>query len=263
MTIEIRKALAGIAVLNGGRAVEIRTSDRQQLYDQLGGQLREAGLEVPALRSRWDEPYSRREVRTLPTELRVMDEDGAPLIAGRAVPYGALSEGLGFGREVIERRAFAKSLQEKPEIHALYHHEPGTPPLGSTHSGTLALEDRDDGLHFRLKPPASAVREIEAVQRGDVRHTSFGFRAIKDSWEEESEDGQPLRHVHEAELFEISLTPFPAYRQTSAALRSLESWAVKGLTDEEIEVMVGGVMGDPTIQSFVATRLIRAADLEL
>ena len=73
------------------------------------------------------------------------------------------------------------------------------------------------GLRFRLQLPDTSVgRDLRALAaRGDLGGMSFGFRAIRDSW-----DGD-LRTLHEVELHEISVVQaFPAYTDTNVALRS-------------------------------------------
>lgn len=141
--------------------------------------------------------------------------DGGNLV-GLAAPYGRETR-IGDFREVIAQGAFARTLSEQRDILALADHD-AAKVLGRTSSGTLQLEDDAmHGLRFRLQLPDTSVgRDLRALAaRGDLGGMSFGFRAIRDSW-----DGD-LRTLHEVELHEISVVQaFPAYTDTNVALRS-------------------------------------------
>ena len=91
--------------------------------------------------------------------------------------------------------------------------------------GTVRLTTDERGLLAEIDFPKSAVREREAVERGDVTQMSFGFRVLNEEWEERS-DGRELRTITEAELFDVSPVAFPANPNTDlgVAQRSLENW---------------------------------------
>jgi phage head maturation protease len=50
---------------------------------------------------------------------------------------------------------------------------------------------------------------------------SFGFTRAKQEWDETVDP--PHRTILEADLYEITYTPFPAYPDTEVGLRSLET----------------------------------------
>jgi phage head maturation protease len=59
------------------------------------------------------------------------------------------------------------------------------------------------------------------VRRGDLDGVSFGFRALRDDWQE----GTPLvRILRDLDLFEVSFVAWPAYREAGVAVeaRALE-----------------------------------------
>src|SRR4051794_21340755 len=87
----------------------------------------------------------------------------AERIRGR-IPYGTESRDMGGWREVIERGARAPPRLD--DLVATVEHR-GL-PLGR-YPGTLELEDRDDGMHWAVDPPASRQDVREAVERGDLR----------------------------------------------------------------------------------------------
>lgn len=136
-------------------------------------------------------------------------------LVGLAAPYESETR-IGSFRERIARGAFTRTLSENRDILALSDHDPAK-VLGRTSSGTLQLEETAQGLSFRLQLPDTTVgNDIRALAaRGDLGGVSFGFRAIRDSWEGE------LRTLHEVELHEVSIVQsWPAYSNTSISLRT-------------------------------------------
>lgn len=140
-------------------------------------------------------------------------------LVGLAAPYESETR-IGEFRERIAKGAFTRTLRDNRDILAFADHNPAK-VLGRTSSGTLALEETAQGLQFRLQLPDTTIgRDLrELAQRGDLGGVSFGFRAIRDSWEGE------LRTLHEVELHEISIVQsWPAYPDTTIALRSRPSF---------------------------------------
>lgn len=164
-----------------------------------------------------------RELRILPMELRVETRDGKNVLVGLAAPFGKLSEDLGGFQEQIERGAFAEALKRSDPA-ALFNHNPDN-LLGRRSAGTLRLDETKDGLRYEVDLPDTEVgKQVRVgVERGDIRGNSFAFRIQKDQWEERS-DGTWLRTVLEVqELFDVGPVVYPAYPDTSVAMRSLEA----------------------------------------
>ena len=173
------------------------------------------------------------ERRYMPSELRV-EGDESPKIRGYAAVFGELSENLGGFREKISAGAFAKSLDA--DVRALWNHDPGV-VLGRTKSGTLRLEEDERGLFVEIDPPTEARSYIESIQRGDVDQMSFGFRVVKDAWEQT--DDYSIRTLIEVDLFDVSPVTFPAYPQTSVAIRS-----VLGKAGIDFDALAGALIRD-------------------
>ena len=79
----------------------------------------------------------------------------------------------------------------------------------------MSFRETQEGLNFEANlDRRDALANSIAVQleRGDLTGVSVGFRATVDEWHR---GDPPHRVVREAELFEISLTPFPAYKDTN------------------------------------------------
>lgn len=113
--------------------------------------------------------------------------------------------------------AFANSLAGGADVRALFEHNP-TQLLGRTKSGTLVLAEDDIGLRFELSPPDTQLGNdvLKQVERGDLSGMSFGFRALKDTWD--ISQVPYLRTVSQADLSEITVTSLPAYPESGVAI---------------------------------------------
>lgn len=127
--------------------------------------------------------------------------------------------------ERIAKNAFTKALRN--DILALVNHDSGR-VVGRTKSGTLRLAQDDHGLKVEIDVPDTTDGNDlwKLVERGDVSGMSFSFRATKQEWDESGD--MPKRTVIEAELYEVTATPIPAYPDTTLALRSLEGVRAEG-----------------------------------
>lgn len=169
------------------------------------------------------------ELRYLPgAELRVEPQEGTgkPLIRGYAAVYNVKSVDLGGFREVISPGAFTRSLREGADVRALVDHD-SSKILGRNKAGTLKITPNAKGLLVEIVPPETqAARDVMAsIQRGDIDGMSFGFRTVTDEWA--TDDGMPLRTLHDADIFDVSVVTYPAYPQTDVAMRSLAEWRSK------------------------------------
>lgn len=138
-------------------------------------------------------------------------------ITGFAALYNAETVIAGVFRERLAPGCFAKSI--KGDVVALLAHDHGR-VLGRTTAGTLTLTDSRMGLDFVLDADPSTPSGQEAlgtVGRQDVKGCSFGMIVLAEEWRDDGHD-LPLRIIKEAELFEITLTAFPAYETTSATV---------------------------------------------
>jgi HK97 family phage prohead protease len=151
-------------------------------------------------------------------------------LAGYAAVYDSLSVDMGGWREMIAPGSFARSLNG--DIRALYDHNTGV-VLGRTKSGTLKIYDDARGLRVEVSPPNTAMARsvVESIRRGDIDQMSFGFRTIKDKWTGQGDT--MIRTLEDVELLEVSFVAFPAYPETSAAVRSLAEWRSVNQPGEE------------------------------
>ncbi|PPA72571.1 HK97 family phage prohead protease [Achromobacter spanius] len=171
------------------------------------------------------------EMRTLgnqPCELRTSGEGETerPQIAGYAAVFNTRSALL-FGTFVEEIAPGAFDDVMGDDVRALFNHDPNF-VLGRTRSNTLRLEIDSRGLAYTIDPPETqTVRDLvlTPLKRGDVTGSSFGFRVAPDGDEWRREGEIIVRTIHKlAELRDVSPVTYPAYGDSHAAQRSLESW---------------------------------------
>ncbi len=156
------------------------------------------------------------------SELRITGGDDKPKkIVGYAAVFNKLSEELWGFREKIAPGAFTNTLKNGDDVRALIDHDPSR-VLGRNLSGTLKLEQNTKGLKVTIKPAdTQAGRDIlVSLERGDIDGMSFGFHTVTDKWE--TIDGEEVRTLEEVKLFDVSVVTYPAYPDTSVAVRSLE-----------------------------------------
>jgi Escherichia/Staphylococcus phage prohead protease len=173
----------------------------------------------------------KREYRASSEALEIRQELGEPLkIRGYAAVFNSLSEPILHFRERIRPGAFTKSLGN--DVRALVNHD-ASKIIGRTKSGTLMLREDEYGLHAEIAPANTTLGHdtVESIKRGDLDQMSFGFHVLKDDWKHEERDGKKelIRELVEVDLMDVSIVAFPAYTQTSVAVRSL--WP-DGVPDE-------------------------------
>jgi len=165
------------------------------------------------------EREQRNNVLLPSVELRGSEEGKMKKIVGYAVKWDQRSNPIwGLFQEQFRKGAFLKSLQDQ-EVVATWQHRMEE-VLGRT-PGTLTVVEDEIGLRYEIDPPTWAERHIETIERGDVRGSSFIFRAKKEEWDETDPD-MAVRTVIEADLFEVCPVTIPAYPQSVASARSAQ-----------------------------------------
>jgi HK97 family phage prohead protease len=183
--------------------------------------------EKSELRSAFVAPLDRIEIR------EAGDGGGEFTLTGHAAVFDRWSEELwtfaGTFRERIASGAFEQVLKGKPDVRLLFNHDGLA--LARTKSGTLELSEDDEGLRVwaRLAPTGVASDLRMAMQRGDVDQMSFAFTIAEDEWHEDHDSEEIERTILRVdELFDVSVVTFPAYPDTSVAMRELRAAAQAG-----------------------------------
>jgi len=182
------------------------------------------------------EALSKMETRVWVSELEVREGEAGEgmTLTGYAALFNSWSEDLGGFREQIAPGAFKRSLKSRNDVKLLWNHETGE-VLGSTRAGTLRLTEDERGLRVEASLPPTQ-RGLDAkvlIDRGDVSGFSFGF-SIADRGDTWNTDGNE-RTLKSVRLFEVSLTPFPAYQATNgtASVRGLDKVAHRSGVDAD------------------------------
>ena len=164
-------------------------------------------------------------------------EPDGKTVTGYAAVFNALSEEMWGFRERIDPAAFEGT--DMSDTRALFNHDPNM-LLARTSSGTLKLEIDDKGLRYSFElPDTTAGRDLgELLRRGDVTQSSFGFTISDDEWEERTDENGEVEEVTRVikkvkRLYDVSPVTYPAYPDTSVALRSLENWKQEHQEEEE------------------------------
>ena len=179
-----------------------------------------------------DNKVETRRIQVNEFELRAGPTGDGMSFTGYAAVFNSDSEPLPF-IERIKDGAFKKSLKSRQPIKMYMNHD-SSMLLASTRSRTLRLEEDSKGLLVNADLPDTTVgRDLSVLmQRGDVDSMSFGFSvpAGGDSW---SDDGM-TRELRQVRLHEVSVvTGFPAYKATSATVRSLDILAKRTGVDAD------------------------------
>ena len=153
--------------------------------------------------------------------LRAAGDSGPGVLGGYALKYSRQSQNLGGFVEQIAPGALNKTLSDGGDVLCRFQHDDAL-ILGRTLSGTLALSADAEGLVYEVVlPDTTTGRDLAALAgRGDVQHSSFAFRTIRDDWGF-TEQGFPLRTLLEIQLVDVAPVVQPAYLDTSSGLRAL------------------------------------------
>ncbi|UPJ76509.1 HK97 family phage prohead protease [Bradyrhizobium sp. 187] len=142
------------------------------------------------------------------------------MVWGYAVLWDSVTTIANEFREQFAKGSLTRSIQED-DIRMLLDHDSGR-VVGRTASGTLRLREDALGLRYEVDvnldtPDGQTL--AGTVGRRDVSGISPSFYVKSENWPRLG-SGLPLRIITEARLIELSAVAFPAYPQTTAAMRS-------------------------------------------
>ncbi|MGW9437940.1 HK97 family phage prohead protease [Streptomyces sp. NPDC055607] len=167
-------------------------------------------------------------------QVRAADEEGGrvPGFTGHAAVFNsrtAIGNPLTWGfYEEIAPGAFTKTISEG-DARMLVDHDTRL-VVSRVSAGSLRLAQDQIGLAVDadLDDRLSYVSDLVVnLSNRNVTGMSFGFQVVKDDWTTitvETSEGDlqaELRTIREVRLFEVSAVTFPAYEDTTAALRSV------------------------------------------
>ena len=144
-------------------------------------------------------------------------------LEGYAAVFNSPSKDLGGFFEIVKPGAFTRTLADNDDVTALYDHDARS-VLGRLSAGTLRLAEDERGLKFSIDtPPTTIGRDLLiSVERGDINGASFAFIADDVEWAYH-DDKPSVRTLISVKLLDVTVTPNPAYPETSVARRALET----------------------------------------
>lgn len=157
---------------------------------------------------------------------RATVDEGSRRVEGYALLFDTDSRPM-WGGDLIERIAptALDGVLEKSDVLCLMNHDERRGVLARCRmgEGSLRLEVDGKGLRYSFDAPNTALGDelVESLKRGDISESSFAF-TVKDEHWEKRDDGTYVRTILEFErLYDVSPVYYPAYEDTSVALRSL------------------------------------------
>lgn len=164
-----------------------------------------------------------REVRFLPMEIRAEQDETKEeyVIEGYPIVFNQTTD-MGDWEEVIDPAAVGDGSVLR-DVALMIGHDFGMIPLAhsrrNNENSTMQLVPDGHGVHMRAVLDAEknprAAEAYSAVGRGDMTGMSFAFIVNEERWENLDTD-KPLRRITGfANVLEVSLVAFPAYKGTS------------------------------------------------
>ncbi len=234
-----------IASINGGRGgAKIPEGDRAGVHAHAAKHLKDAGKDVPELKSHVEYLYALAESRV---ELTRQETAGRStlerrvhlgvievregyrqdtIMQGHAAVFNQWAD-MGYFKESIAPGAFQRAIQED-DVRALWNHDDNhvlgrtNPAMRKAGTATLELAEDSVGLLSKIKPPDTTMANdlTKSMKRGDVNQMSFGFIYTSHQLDR-ADDGSLMRTIKAARLFDVSPVTYPAYTGTDIALRGI------------------------------------------
>lgn len=171
------------------------------------------------------EPQSiERRFLSFGVELRAKADGKADRLFGYALrfnsEYPMWDKNIGEFYERVDAGALKNA--DMSDVRILFNHDPNQ-ILGRTKSGTARVGVDNEGLWYEVDLPESAIALREAVQRGDIDQSSWGFFLREKGDKVELRDGKLYRTLMDIEkVLDASPVTFPANPDTSVAKRSFD-----------------------------------------
>jgi len=121
--------------------------------------------------------------------------------------------------EEIAPEAVTKTLREA-DVRFLQNHDPNR-LLSRTSAGSLRLTATTGGVQVDADmAPVSYANDVAVLlEGGELREMSFAFEPL--SWEYFDRDGEDFYRITDLLLSDVAVVTYPAYKTTSAGLRSV------------------------------------------
>lgn len=154
-------------------------------------------------------------------KVRAEPENDKKYIEGYFVVYNKEVEIFNGYFEQISPQALTESIKNN-DIRCLFNHDTGF-VFGRTGNKTVRLKSDDYGLFASVEinqNDRQAMDIYERVKRGDITTCSFGFFERASEIKTSANNDEVHLTVTDADVFEISVCPFPAYKDTEISART-------------------------------------------
>lgn len=160
------------------------------------------------------------DIRTIDNVVRAMPtDDGSMKISGTAIVFNQPSQDMGFIEyikpDAVRGIDFSQTM-------LLYNHDPAN-ILARSNANNLNIAVTDTGVQFEATLPDTTLSKdvYEGIRSGNLQGCSFGFRIAPDGDEWETcDDGTIIHTINQIQsVGELSITPIPAYLQTSVGVK--------------------------------------------
>ena len=188
-----------------------------------------------------------QEQRFYEGEVEYRTQGSEPVVEGYAAVFNKYTKPFGTFKEAVMEGAFTRTLNSGKDIVVLLSHQPHA-FLGRTATGTAKVAEDSNGLHYQVRlPNTQAGRDVaELIERGDIRGSSFGFgKPTGNQAKWSMVNGERVRQLHELSLVDVGPTPYPAYEDSTAQVRT----ALEGLAEEveafDVDMLIAAHQRDP------------------
>lgn len=150
------------------------------------------------------------------SNIEIRDGTDGRTITGYPVVFDKPSQNLGGFIEYVDKNAFKDVSFDN--VYLLYGHEFNN-VLARVDAGTLTIDVDDTGVFFSAVLPNTTLANdvLENIRVGNIQGMSFGFTVADERWQTDGDvDVRTILKIDE--LFEITLTPIPAYQDTKVAI---------------------------------------------
>lgn len=152
-------------------------------------------------------------------------------IHGYAAVFNSDSEDMGF-IERIAPGAFKAALK-KSDVRALKNHDQNL--IFGRQNVNLKLKEDKTGLYYEASPldTRNYSETAEEIASGLLTGQSFAFIIESEEWKDLDKD-KPIRTITKIrEVFDVGPVTYPAYQDTTVALRSLEAAKAESFDSED------------------------------
>lgn len=170
-----------------------------------------------------------KEIRNISNHI-TRNADENRLVEGVAIVFNEESRDMGY-IETIKPTAISDETIAQSDVFCLLNHDDSRGILARSCNGkgSLQLELKEDGLHYRFIAPNTLLGDelLSNLERGEITTSSFAFTVANggDRWYR-TNDGVLHRDINKIErLYDVSPVYQAAYAETSVCRRKLDEIA--------------------------------------